>query len=117
MEGLINRINKSISYEKKTKKACMDYEFHMAISKWNEAVSQEIEIIMKEKVHSLGCHPQPTISKPPSSTTAPPAPAASRRMILTLLLIWVSMAALCSLLLPRSLRSIFSIFKRIVRYL
>ncbi|XP_023533036.1 dihydropyrimidinase [Cucurbita pepo subsp. pepo] len=37
------------SYEKKAKKSCMDYGFHMAITKWDEVVSQEMEIMVKEK--------------------------------------------------------------------
>ncbi|XP_050237063.1 dihydropyrimidinase [Mercurialis annua] len=37
------------AYEKKVKKACMDYGFHMAVTKWDEVVSQEMEIIVKEK--------------------------------------------------------------------
>ncbi|GAB2218430.1 hypothetical protein Droror1_Dr00001653 [Drosera rotundifolia] len=36
-------------YEKKAKNACMDYGFHMAITKWNEEVSREMEIMVKEK--------------------------------------------------------------------
>ena len=37
------------AYENKAKKACMDYGFHMAITKWNEDVSREMELIVKEK--------------------------------------------------------------------
>ncbi|XVE78996.1 hypothetical protein DITRI_Ditri14bG0022700 [Diplodiscus trichospermus] len=37
------------AYEKKAKKSCMDYGFHMAISKWDESVSREMEIMVKEK--------------------------------------------------------------------
>lgn len=37
------------SYRKKAKKSCMDYGFHMAITKWDEVVSQEMEIMVKEK--------------------------------------------------------------------
>jgi len=37
------------SYEKKAKKSCMDYGFHMAVTKWDEVVSKEMEIIVKEK--------------------------------------------------------------------
>ncbi|KAL6202701.1 hypothetical protein ACLB2K_026406 [Fragaria x ananassa] len=37
------------AYEKKSGKSCMDYGFHMAITKWDEIVSQEMEIIVKEK--------------------------------------------------------------------
>ncbi|RDY08648.1 Dihydropyrimidinase, partial [Mucuna pruriens] len=37
------------AYEKKAKKSCMDYGFHMAITKWNEIVSREMELMVKEK--------------------------------------------------------------------
>ncbi|OMO87176.1 hypothetical protein CCACVL1_09217 [Corchorus capsularis] len=37
------------TYEKKAKKSCMDYGFHMAITKWDESVSKEMEIMVKEK--------------------------------------------------------------------
>ncbi|KAI4308205.1 hypothetical protein L6164_031304 [Bauhinia variegata] len=37
------------AYEKKAKKACMDYGFHIAITKWDETVSREMEVIVKEK--------------------------------------------------------------------
>ena len=37
------------SYEKKSRKSCMDYGFHMAITKWDEIVSHEMEIMVKEK--------------------------------------------------------------------
>lgn len=37
------------AYVEKAKKSCMDYGFHMAITKWDEAVSREMEIIVKEK--------------------------------------------------------------------
>ncbi|KAB1227520.1 Dihydropyrimidinase [Morella rubra] len=37
-------------YEKKAKKSCMDYGFHMVITKWNEVVSNEMEIMVKRKV-------------------------------------------------------------------
>lgn len=37
------------SYEKKSGKSCMDYGFHMAITKWDEIVSHEMEIMVKEK--------------------------------------------------------------------
>ncbi|KAL5125692.1 Dihydropyrimidinase [Glycine soja] len=36
-------------YEKKAKKSCMDYGFHMAITKWDETVSREMELMVKEK--------------------------------------------------------------------
>lgn len=39
------------AYEKKAKKSCMDYGFHMAITKWDETVSKEMELIVKEKGH------------------------------------------------------------------
>jgi dihydropyrimidinase len=37
------------AYEKKAKKACMDYGFHMAVTKWDEDVSREMEIMVKDK--------------------------------------------------------------------
>ncbi|XP_021278512.1 dihydropyrimidinase isoform X2 [Herrania umbratica] len=37
------------AYERKAKKSCMDYGFHMAITKWDESVSREMEIMVKEK--------------------------------------------------------------------
>ena len=40
-------------YEKKAKKSCMDYGFHMAITKWDETVSREMEVMVKEKGHIL----------------------------------------------------------------
>ncbi|KAF8395714.1 hypothetical protein HHK36_019664 [Tetracentron sinense] len=37
------------AYTDKAKKSCMDYGFHMAITKWDEIVSREMEIMVKEK--------------------------------------------------------------------
>lgn len=37
------------AYEKKAKDSCMDYGFHMAITKWDEVVSEQMEIMVKEK--------------------------------------------------------------------
>ncbi|ESW20382.1 hypothetical protein PHAVU_006G204400 [Phaseolus vulgaris] len=37
------------AYEKKAKKSCMDYGFHMAVTKWDETVSREMEVMVKEK--------------------------------------------------------------------
>ncbi|KAG5517339.1 hypothetical protein RHGRI_037931 [Rhododendron griersonianum] len=37
------------AYVEKAKKSCMDYGFHMAITKWDETVSREMEIMVKEK--------------------------------------------------------------------
>ncbi|XP_057480383.1 dihydropyrimidinase-like isoform X2 [Actinidia eriantha] len=37
------------SYLGKAKRSCMDYGFHMAITKWDETVSREMEIMVKEK--------------------------------------------------------------------
>ncbi|KAJ7963544.1 Dihydropyrimidinase, partial [Quillaja saponaria] len=37
------------AYEKKAQKSCMDYGFHMAITKWDENVSREMEIMVKDK--------------------------------------------------------------------
>ncbi|CAN6443317.1 unnamed protein product [Victoria cruziana] len=36
-------------YSNKAKKACMDYGFHMAITKWDEDVSRDMEVMVKEK--------------------------------------------------------------------
>ena len=40
------------AYEKKSKKSCMDYGFHMAITKWDDTVSKEMEIMVKDKSHN-----------------------------------------------------------------
>ncbi|KAJ6895992.1 hypothetical protein NC651_022274 [Populus alba x Populus x berolinensis] len=37
------------SYEEKAKKSCMDYGFHMAITKFDDTVSRDMEIMVKEK--------------------------------------------------------------------
>lgn len=37
------------AWEKKAKKANMDYAFHMAVTSWNEQVAKEMEILAKEK--------------------------------------------------------------------
>ncbi|XP_057955170.1 dihydropyrimidinase [Malania oleifera] len=37
------------AYKEKAKISCMDYGFHMAITKWDEVVSREMEIMVKEK--------------------------------------------------------------------
>lgn len=37
------------AYTEKSKKSCMDYGFHMAITKWDDDVSKEMEIMVKEK--------------------------------------------------------------------
>ncbi|KAL6966626.1 dihydropyrimidinase [Sarracenia purpurea var. burkii] len=37
------------AYVEKAKKSCMDYGFHMAITKWDETVSAEMEVMVKEK--------------------------------------------------------------------
>lgn len=37
------------SYSHKAKKACMDYGFHMAVNKWDEVVSREMELMVREK--------------------------------------------------------------------
>ncbi|KAL5833360.1 hypothetical protein ACOSQ3_017034 [Xanthoceras sorbifolium] len=37
------------AYERKAKNSCMDYGFHMAITKWDEVVSEEMGIMVKEK--------------------------------------------------------------------
>ncbi|KAG4132248.1 hypothetical protein ERO13_D08G020300v2 [Gossypium hirsutum] len=36
------------AYEKKASKSCMDYGFHMVIRHWDESVSKEMEIMVKE---------------------------------------------------------------------
>lgn len=37
------------AYEEKAKRSCMDYGFHMAITKWDDVVPKEMEIMVKEK--------------------------------------------------------------------
>eukprot|EP00262_Sarcandra_glabra_P006587 TRINITY_DN1892_c0_g1_i10.p1 TRINITY_DN1892_c0_g1~~TRINITY_DN1892_c0_g1_i10.p1 ORF type:complete len:487 (-),score=81.64 TRINITY_DN1892_c0_g1_i10:134-1594(-) len=37
------------AYTDKAKNACMDYGFHMAVTKWDEVVSRDMEIMVKEK--------------------------------------------------------------------
>lgn len=37
------------SYVKKAANSAMDYGFHMAITKWDETVSREMEIMVNEK--------------------------------------------------------------------
>ncbi|KAK4482791.1 hypothetical protein RD792_009961, partial [Penstemon davidsonii] len=37
------------AYVKKAKNSCMDYGFHMAITKWDETISREMEIMVEEK--------------------------------------------------------------------
>lgn len=37
------------AYEKKASKSCMDYGFHMVIRNWDESVSKEMEIMVKER--------------------------------------------------------------------
>ncbi|KAL8210204.1 hypothetical protein R6Q57_006936 [Mikania cordata] len=37
------------AYVEKAKLSCMDYGFHMAITKWDDTVSKEMEIMVKEK--------------------------------------------------------------------
>lgn len=37
------------AYVEKAKKSCMDYGFHMAITKWDETVASDMEIMVKEK--------------------------------------------------------------------
>ena len=42
------------SYVKKTSNSVMDFGFHMAVTKWDEDISKEMEIMVKEKgSHSL----------------------------------------------------------------
>lgn len=36
-------------YVDKAKKSVMDYGFHMAVTKWDETVSKDMEIMVKEK--------------------------------------------------------------------
>ncbi|EPS68519.1 hypothetical protein M569_06244, partial [Genlisea aurea] len=37
------------SYVKKAKRSVMDYGFHMAVTKWDETVSREMEVMVKDK--------------------------------------------------------------------
>ncbi|XP_019155574.1 PREDICTED: dihydropyrimidinase [Ipomoea nil] len=37
------------AYVEKARKSCMDYGFHMAITKWDETVASDMEIMVKEK--------------------------------------------------------------------
>lgn len=37
------------AYEKKAKRSCMDYGFHMAITKWDGVISKEMETMVVEK--------------------------------------------------------------------
>ncbi|OVA19127.1 hypothetical protein BVC80_417g18 [Macleaya cordata] len=37
------------AYKKKAKNSCMDYGFHMAITRWDEVVARDMEIMVKEK--------------------------------------------------------------------
>ncbi|RZC77671.1 hypothetical protein C5167_001886 [Papaver somniferum] len=37
------------SYTQKAKKSCMDYGFHMAVTKWDEVVARDMEIMVKDK--------------------------------------------------------------------
>ncbi|XP_073283802.1 dihydropyrimidinase isoform X2 [Primulina huaijiensis] len=37
------------AYVKKAERSCMDYGFHMAITKWDNSVSREMELIVKDK--------------------------------------------------------------------
>lgn len=36
------------AYKEKAKSSCMDYGFHMAITKWDDTVSREMEVMVKE---------------------------------------------------------------------
>ncbi|PIA60129.1 hypothetical protein AQUCO_00400788v1 [Aquilegia coerulea] len=36
-------------YTEKAKRSCMDYGFHMAITKWDEVVARDMEVMVKEK--------------------------------------------------------------------
>ncbi|KAL2942028.1 Dihydropyrimidinase [Bienertia sinuspersici] len=37
------------SYRKKARKSCMDYGFHMAVTKWDEVVAKDMETMVKEE--------------------------------------------------------------------
>ncbi|CAA2979704.1 dihydropyrimidinase [Olea europaea subsp. europaea] len=37
------------AYVEKARKSCMDYGFHMAVTKWDDTVSKEMEIMVKDK--------------------------------------------------------------------
>ncbi|KAF6149468.1 hypothetical protein GIB67_035001 [Kingdonia uniflora] len=61
-------INGSLSasfeaYPKKARMACMDYGFHMAVTKWDEVVSRGMEIWVKEKVHVMSIDVMEEIAK------------------------------------------------------
>ncbi|KNA25106.1 hypothetical protein SOVF_009150 [Spinacia oleracea] len=36
-------------YKQKAQKSCMDYGFHMAVTKWDEVVSREMDLMVKEE--------------------------------------------------------------------
>ncbi|XP_043720125.1 dihydropyrimidinase-like isoform X1 [Telopea speciosissima] len=40
-------------FAKKAKKSCMDYGFHMAITKWDEVVAKEMEIMVEKGINSF----------------------------------------------------------------
>lgn len=37
------------AYEKKAMQSCMDYGFHMAVTKWDDDISREMEVMVNEK--------------------------------------------------------------------
>jgi dihydropyrimidinase len=37
------------AWEKKAEKSCMDYGFHMAVTKWNDGVAKDMEWLVNEK--------------------------------------------------------------------
>ncbi|CAL5190446.1 unnamed protein product [Lathyrus oleraceus] len=41
------------AYEKKAQKSCMDYGFHMAITKWDETVAREMELMVEKGINSF----------------------------------------------------------------
>lgn len=44
------------AYVNKSRNSCMDYGFHMAITKWDEGVFRDMEKLVKEKGKCLVTH-------------------------------------------------------------
>ncbi|KAF9619628.1 hypothetical protein IFM89_007949 [Coptis chinensis] len=42
-------------YTKKAQRSCTDYGFHMAITKWDEVVARDMEIMVREKAMNFCC--------------------------------------------------------------
>ncbi|KAF6168475.1 hypothetical protein GIB67_005027 [Kingdonia uniflora] len=58
------------AYTKKARIACMDYGFHMIFTKWDEVVSRDMEILVKEKVHVMSIDAMEEIAKAQKSGQA-----------------------------------------------